>query len=98
MRLIPMCMRTTLLVLTISIGHLNEIIQLTERRRELILLFTIGTGKLKELFPSCCSAISSLSGAAADLKLNDGDSFVFGERSVRAISTPGHTAVRCLRT
>ena len=52
-----------------------------------------GTWKLKEQFPSCNSVISRASGAQADLKLEDGDHVDFGSFRIRAISSPGHTAV-----
>jgi hypothetical protein len=67
----------------------------------------IGTGKLKALHAAylgttlsannaevCKSAISKASGAAADVLLNDGDKLTFGTRSLKVLSTPGHTEVR----
>ena len=50
-----------------------------------------GTGKLKDLHPSCKSVISQVSGAKADITLNEYDSINFGNRKVIALSTPGHT-------
>jgi sulfur dioxygenase len=51
-----------------------------------------GTGKLKAKFPACKSAISRLSTAKADVLFDEGDVLCFGERSVRCVSTPGHTS------
>ena len=42
---------------------------------------------------SCLSAISALSGAAADVKLAEYDSLTFGSFALYSLSTPGHTAV-----
>jgi sulfur dioxygenase len=50
-----------------------------------------GTGALKLLLPEMKSMISAASGAAADVKLNDGDTITFGTRSLKCVSTPGHT-------
>lgn len=53
-----------------------------------------GSGVLKSLHPECMTAISEGSTAIADVKFNDGDLIKFGSRSLRVISTPGHTSVR----
>ncbi|XP_031550199.1 persulfide dioxygenase ETHE1, mitochondrial-like [Actinia tenebrosa] len=49
-----------------------------------------GTGMLKQL-TRCKSMISKESGAIADVLLSDGDDIRFGEQSLEARSTPGHT-------
>ena len=50
-----------------------------------------GTGAMKAKVPSIKSMISSSSGADADIKLNADDVIVFGERTLKVLSTPGHT-------
>jgi len=56
-----------------------------------------GSGKLKQIFNVAeselpvRSVIAEVSGAQADVKVNDGDVISFGTRSVRVLSTPGHT-------
>lgn len=54
----------------------------------------LGSGVLKSLHPDCKTAISEGSTAIADMKFNHGDVIKFGSRSLRVISTPGHTSVR----
>lgn len=51
-----------------------------------------GSGLLKSHFPNCKSVISAVSGADADIKLQDNEKVYFGQRYVIGISTPGHTA------
>lgn len=50
-----------------------------------------GTGKLKQIFEGCRSAISKASGANADIYLNEGDEIKFGKYVIDVIATPGHT-------
>ncbi|KAM4650516.1 persulfide dioxygenase ETHE1, mitochondrial [Discoglossus pictus] len=50
-----------------------------------------GTGMLKKLLPGCKSVISKDSGALADLHIQEGDHVKFGNFSLEARSTPGHT-------
>ena len=50
-----------------------------------------GTGALKALIPSCQSAISRLSGAQADVQIDDCMPLPFGSRNLFALATPGHT-------
>ncbi|KAJ2951574.1 hypothetical protein O0L34_g13726 [Tuta absoluta] len=50
-----------------------------------------GTGKLKSLLPGTRSVIGAASGAQADLHLNDGDCVTFGNQTLYAAATPGHT-------
>jgi len=50
-----------------------------------------GTGEIKRRLPKCFSIISEASGAAADVKVKDGDLIKFGNYSLQARSTPGHT-------
>ncbi|CAK8678202.1 unnamed protein product [Clavelina lepadiformis] len=50
-----------------------------------------GTGKLKELLPRFKSVISKSSGAKADIHLEDGAEFKFGNQCIKCLSTPGHT-------
>ena len=35
--------------------------------------------------------ISAVSGAKADIQFNEGDSIIFGKRSLLCLATPGHT-------
>jgi len=46
---------------------------------------------IKQLLPEVKTMISEASGAAADIKLKDGDKVEFGEYALEAIATPGHT-------
>ncbi|XP_064651013.1 persulfide dioxygenase ETHE1, mitochondrial-like isoform X2 [Lineus longissimus] len=50
-----------------------------------------GTGKLKEKIQGCKSVISAVSGAKADIFLEEGDFVNFGKFKMEARSTPGHT-------
>ena len=50
-----------------------------------------GMPRLRELWPGAISAISAVSGAQADRKLHDEELITFGARSLRVMSTPGHT-------
>uniref|UniRef100_A0A5S6QWG6 Persulfide dioxygenase ETHE1, mitochondrial n=1 Tax=Trichuris muris TaxID=70415 RepID=A0A5S6QWG6_TRIMR len=50
-----------------------------------------GTTELCKMIPGCRSFISKSSGAAADLLINEGDEVSFGNYSIKALSTPGHT-------
>lgn len=50
-----------------------------------------GTGELKRLIPGCQSVISKDSGAQADVHLVEGDEITFGNYTISAIATPGHT-------
>lgn len=54
----------------------------------------LGSGKLKQMFPGCQSAISVLGGGAADIKFSDGDVLQLGARKIYIAATPGHTPVR----
>jgi len=51
------------------------------------------TGKMKTKTTTMKSVISETSGAVADLKINDGDDIKWanGKRTLKCISTPGHT-------
>lgn len=51
-----------------------------------------GSGKLKEMFPGLKSVISRVSGAQADVHIENGDRIQFGNRSLLCLSTPGHTS------
>ncbi|KAM4825570.1 persulfide dioxygenase ETHE1, mitochondrial [Thomomys bottae] len=51
-----------------------------------------GSGALRSLLPGCQSVISRLSGAKADLHIDDGDSIRFGRFALEARASPGHTA------
>ncbi|XP_069858147.1 persulfide dioxygenase ETHE1, mitochondrial-like [Dipodomys merriami] len=51
-----------------------------------------GSGALRSLLPGCQSVISRLSGAKADLHIDDGDSICFGRFALEARASPGHTA------
>ncbi|XP_053547184.1 persulfide dioxygenase ETHE1, mitochondrial [Bombina bombina] len=50
-----------------------------------------GTGTLKKLLPGCKSVIAKDSGALADIHIQEGDLINFGNFSLEARSTPGHT-------
>ncbi|KAM9039212.1 persulfide dioxygenase ETHE1, mitochondrial [Sarcophilus harrisii] len=50
-----------------------------------------GTGLLRSMMPGCKSVISRLSGAKADLFLEDGDILPFGRFALEARASPGHT-------
>lgn len=50
-----------------------------------------GSGLLKKYFPDCKSVIAEAAGADADIKVNDGDRVVFGQRYLTMLATPGHT-------
>jgi hypothetical protein len=58
-----------------------------------IISITLGTAKLKTIFPECKSLIAATAGARADSTFADGDKIHFGSRYVTVISTPGHTDV-----
>ncbi|KAJ8978525.1 hypothetical protein NQ317_008594 [Molorchus minor] len=53
-----------------------------------------GTGWLKNL-SGCKSLISRVSGAQADILLDENDYIVFGDHKLRVLSTPGHTNGCC---
>jgi len=87
---------------------IDPVIELAERDAQLIsqldlkLKFVLnthvhadhitGSGRLKKLIPGCSSVISSLGGADADVKVNDGDLVKFGLEEVEVAATPGHTS------
>jgi len=48
-------------------------------------------GAIKKLHPEVKTLISAASGAAADLKLKDGDQVHFGDYALKSVATPGHT-------
>lgn len=48
-------------------------------------------GVIKKSHPEVQTIISAASGAAADLKLKDGDEVKFGEYALKCVATPGHT-------
>lgn len=50
-----------------------------------------GSGLLRSMIPGCKSVISRLSGARADLFLEDGDILTFGRFALEARASPGHT-------
>ena len=50
-----------------------------------------GSGKIKSKQKSVKSVISAISKAKADIHLNEGDEVKFGNSSLLALSTPGHT-------
>lgn len=54
-----------------------------------------GSGRLKALLPGCKSVIAKVSGAKADVLINDGDVIEIGDKSqplkIECRSTPGHT-------
>lgn len=53
-----------------------------------------GTGYLKAL-SGCKSIISKMSGAMADLFVDDNDYITFGSFKLKVLSTPGHTNGCC---
>ncbi len=59
----------------------------------LLYLLLLGTWKLKKNFPHCKSVISLSSGAQADVTFDDNAIINFGQYSVIALATPGHTLV-----
>nr|XP_019612157.1 PREDICTED: persulfide dioxygenase ETHE1, mitochondrial isoform X2 [Rhinolophus sinicus] len=50
-----------------------------------------GSGLLRSLLPGCQSVISRLSGAQADLHIEDGQSIHFGRFALETRASPGHT-------
>ncbi|KAL2763145.1 persulfide dioxygenase ETHE1, mitochondrial isoform 2 [Daubentonia madagascariensis] len=54
-------------------------------------LLYAGSGLLRSLLPGCQSVISRLSGAQADLHIEDGDSIRFGRFALETRASPGHT-------
>lgn len=51
-----------------------------------------GSGELKKRFPNARTCISAKAEVICiDIKLNDGDELQFGNYSIEAMSTPGHT-------
>ncbi|XP_041032712.1 persulfide dioxygenase ETHE1, mitochondrial isoform X2 [Carcharodon carcharias] len=50
-----------------------------------------GTGLLKRMITGCRSVIAKDSGALADIYIQEGDTINFGNFSLEAVSTPGHT-------
>ncbi|CAE7483770.1 SQOR [Symbiodinium pilosum] len=48
-------------------------------------------GAIKKQLPEVKTMISEASGAAADVKLKDGDTIEFGKYALQAVATPGHT-------
>lgn len=50
-----------------------------------------GSGVLRSLLPGCQSVISRLSGAQADLHIDEGDSIRFGRFALETRASPGHT-------
>lgn len=69
---------------------------LTARARNMHADHITGTGRLKQHFSKCRSAISSQSEAQADCYLEEGDAIKFGPFSLRVLYTPGHTVFRCI--
>lgn len=53
-----------------------------------------GSGYLKAL-SGCKSIISKLSGASADIYVNENDYIEFGNFKLKVLSTPGHTNGCC---
>lgn len=49
-----------------------------------------GTGYLRVL-SGCKTIISKMSGADADIHVNENDTITFGEHTLTVLSTPGHT-------
>ncbi|XP_044778060.1 persulfide dioxygenase ETHE1, mitochondrial isoform X3 [Neomonachus schauinslandi] len=54
-------------------------------------LLYAGQWLLRSLLPGCQSVISRLSGAQADLHIEDGDSIHFGRFALETRASPGHT-------
>ncbi|KAF6077424.1 ETHE1 persulfide dioxygenase [Phyllostomus discolor] len=50
-----------------------------------------GSGLLRSLLPGCQSVISRLSGAQADIHIEDGQSIHFGRFALETRASPGHT-------
>lgn len=50
-----------------------------------------GSGALRSLLPGCQSVISRLSGAQADVHIEEGDSIRFGNFALETRASPGHT-------
>nr|XP_048296492.1 persulfide dioxygenase ETHE1, mitochondrial [Myodes glareolus] len=50
-----------------------------------------GSGVLRSLLPGCQSVISRLSGAQADVHIEEGDSIRFGSFALETRASPGHT-------
>lgn len=50
-----------------------------------------GTAALKAKVPGLKSVIAKVSGAACDVAVSEGDRVSFGARTLRVLSTPGHT-------
>ncbi|XP_038197021.1 persulfide dioxygenase ETHE1, mitochondrial isoform X1 [Arvicola amphibius] len=50
-----------------------------------------GSGALRSLLPGCQSVISRLSGAQADVHIEEGDSICFGSFALETRASPGHT-------
>ena len=50
-----------------------------------------GTAALKTKVPGMKSVIAKVSGAVCDVAVSEGDRVPFGKRSLRVLSTPGHT-------
>ncbi|XP_066229812.1 persulfide dioxygenase ETHE1, mitochondrial isoform X2 [Saccopteryx leptura] len=50
-----------------------------------------GSGLLRSLLPGCQSVISRLSGAQADLHIEDGQAIHFGRFALETRASPGHT-------
>lgn len=50
-----------------------------------------GSGVLRSLLPGCRSVISRLSGAQADVHIEEGDSIRFGNFALETRASPGHT-------
>ncbi|XP_057618220.1 persulfide dioxygenase ETHE1, mitochondrial isoform X1 [Chionomys nivalis] len=50
-----------------------------------------GSGALRSLLPGCQSVISRLSGAQADVHIEEGDSIRFGSFALETRASPGHT-------
>ena len=55
-----------------------------------------GSGRLKSLVPECRSVISKVSGAKADIYVEDGEKIEIGNKqqplTIECRSTPGHTS------
>ena len=57
---------------------------------------TVGSGELKALHPGCQSVLAAASTGRADVLLQPYERVCFGDWSLRAVPTPGHTAVRTI--